>query len=265
MKNQIKTRGLALALALLMAAGTPLYAVQAPVQAAVTMAVKKGLKLEKGNYYYYVKGKKVKNTWKTIGKKKYYFKASGAAAVGWNKIGKKAYYFSAKGVMAKGKTVDKVKLGSNGQAALSDRAVMLVKAQSVLEQKTKSTQTKAQKLKACYQDMLKCSYLARFFPTDTADWEVQYAYDMLTNRKGNCYSYASAFAMLAKACGYNAKIVTGQLNKDANNIGPHAWVEIGGKVYDPQTQQNMDIDLYGKAYSEVSSRVTYTISVTIDA
>ena len=32
----------------------------------VQAAVKKGLKKENGRYYYYVKGKKIKNTWKSI-------------------------------------------------------------------------------------------------------------------------------------------------------------------------------------------------------
>ncbi len=36
------------------------------VQAATTKTVKNGLKKENGQYYYYVKGKKVKNTWKTV-------------------------------------------------------------------------------------------------------------------------------------------------------------------------------------------------------
>ena len=46
----------------------PLIAVQT-VQAASTAKaakVKNGLKKEGGQYYYYVKGKKVKNTWKTV-------------------------------------------------------------------------------------------------------------------------------------------------------------------------------------------------------
>lgn len=51
-----------------MPAAEPLIAVQT-VQAASTAKVakvKNGLKKEGGQYYYYVKGKKVKNTWKTV-------------------------------------------------------------------------------------------------------------------------------------------------------------------------------------------------------
>ena len=45
---------------------------QTPVMEGVTSvtevqaAVKKGLKKEKGKYYYYVRGRKVKNTWKSV-------------------------------------------------------------------------------------------------------------------------------------------------------------------------------------------------------
>lgn len=51
-----------------MPAAEPLIEVQT-VQAASTAKaakVKNGLKKEGGQYYYYVKGKKVKNTWKTV-------------------------------------------------------------------------------------------------------------------------------------------------------------------------------------------------------
>ncbi len=77
-----------------MPAAEPLIAVQT-VQAASTAKVAKvktGLKKEGGQYYYYVKGKKVKNTWKTVtvankttGKKmtyRYYFSNTGKAYKG---------------------------------------------------------------------------------------------------------------------------------------------------------------------------------------
>lgn len=63
----------------------------------VQAAVKKGLKKENGRYYYYIKGKKIKNTWKSIqlkdsktGKKvtyRFYFDKKGAACKGGSKWG----------------------------------------------------------------------------------------------------------------------------------------------------------------------------------
>lgn len=263
MKRQLKCKGIALALALSLTAGVPVMQMApVPVEAAAKTA-KSGLKQENGKYYYYKKGTKVKKTWVTIGKKEYYFQNDGSAAVGWTKIGKKAYYFNNKAVKVKSKNVDGVKLNAKGEASPSnERVAMLLKAQSAVAKVTKSSQTKAQKLKSCYEDMLKCSYLPRFFPTDTAGWEVKYASDMLDGRKGNCYSYAAAFGMMARACGYNAKIVTGQISKDGAEAVNHAWVEIGGKVYDPQTETVMGIDLYGQSYANIS-RAVYTIEKKI--
>mgnify|MGYP004641533899 FL=1 len=99
----------------------PVASVQT-VQAATTSKVKAGLKKENGQYYYYVKGKKVKNTWKTVtvtnsktGKKtscRYYFTATGKAYKGgtaWGenyitvkKIGGKYYGFNKYAQMVKG-------------------------------------------------------------------------------------------------------------------------------------------------------------------
>lgn len=50
-------------------------------------------------YYFDSKGKKLKSTWKTIQKKKYYFCADGHAAAGTYTIMKKQYLFSEKGVL----------------------------------------------------------------------------------------------------------------------------------------------------------------------
>lgn len=83
-------------------------------------AVKKGLKKEGGKYYFYDKGKRVKNTWKTVKVKKngkivsyrYYFGKNGAAYAGRlvyglrtpavKKINGKYYGFGISGRMIKG-------------------------------------------------------------------------------------------------------------------------------------------------------------------
>lgn len=96
----------------------PMLALSEPVVAEA--AVKSGLKKENKQYYYYVKGKKVKNTWKTVtvksnGKKvsyRYYFGKNGAAYKGKKsngivipavkKIKGKYYAFGDTGRMLKG-------------------------------------------------------------------------------------------------------------------------------------------------------------------
>lgn len=258
MKRWMKLRGMTLALALMLAVGAPVYVLQTPVEVSAK-TVKKGLKLEAGKYYYYRNGVKVRGKWITIGTNKYYFKANGVAAQGWNKIGGKAYFFNTKAVMVKNREVDGVKLNAQGWASLNDDRVKLVfKVSSVVADNTKGIRLKALKMKACYNFIrLKCTYAGRFGSTDTSGWEVNYAYQMLDTRKGNCYSSAAAFGMLARKCGYDAKIVTGKISIDGAAEIDHAWVEINGKVYDPQTHRDKGISVYGISYQ--STRVVYTV------
>lgn len=90
--------GLALGLFVLAAAGTA-----APRQAAAagTQAKKSGLQKEGKQYFFYAKGKKVKNQWKKVGKYKYYFGKKGAAKKGLCIIKGKRYYFDKKCRMVK--------------------------------------------------------------------------------------------------------------------------------------------------------------------
>ena len=74
-------------------------AAAAPV--SVNAAVKKGFVKEKGSYYYYESGKKVKG-FKTINSAKYYFDANGRMKTGWCTIGKDKYFFQSNGKMTTG-------------------------------------------------------------------------------------------------------------------------------------------------------------------
>lgn len=72
-----------------------------PQQPSATVK-KIGLVKEGTKYVYYdKKGRKVKNKWLTIKKKRYYFKADGTAAIGGNKIGKYIYVFDLQGRLIK--------------------------------------------------------------------------------------------------------------------------------------------------------------------
>lgn len=223
-----------------------------PVQAKTESQAKKksGLKKEKGNYYYYKNGKKVKKKWLTVKKKKYYFTKNGAAATGWTKISGKAYYFNNKGVMQKSKTVDGIKLNKKGNASMKSANVQLKFAAIAVVSKQKTLQN-------CYKYVTKFTYLPRNYSITKKGWEVTYALNALNDKKGNCYSYATAFAMLARECGYDAKIVTGTMVKNGGKEQPHAWVEIDGKVYDPQSENNMKIDCYAKTYDQITA-IVYT-------
>ena len=63
---------------------------------------KSGLIKEGTKYFFYdKKGNKLKSKWKTIQKRRYYFKADGTAAVGGTKIGKYTYVFDLQGRLLK--------------------------------------------------------------------------------------------------------------------------------------------------------------------
>ncbi len=102
------------------------------VTCSAASSKKNGLVKEKGKYYYYQKGKKVTNKWKTIttkGKKyTYYFGKNGAAYAGTvkdgiaipavKKVGRATYGFDKKGRRLKGIQVIKEKFyvfSSNGK------------------------------------------------------------------------------------------------------------------------------------------------------
>ena len=83
-------------------------------------------------------------------------------------------------------------------------------------------------------------------------WEVLYANDMLVYGKGNCISYGSEFAFLAKAIGYD--------NCYACHSGGHGWAEIEGKVYDPEWGRHFfDHTYFGIDYYNNPTSVNYTV------
>ena len=69
------------------------------------------------------------------------------------------------------------------------------------------------------------SYLRRTesYEWGVTGWEVEEALTMLHTGRGNCYSYAAVFCLLARQLGYDAEAVSGGVNW---NPRPHGWVEI---------------------------------------
>lgn len=60
----------------------------------------------------------------------------------------------------------------------------------------------------------------------TGNWSVPFAKEMYRNGGGNCYRYAALFCELAKAVGYDAKVVSGHVPSRSMGQTPHGWVEI---------------------------------------
>lgn len=108
---------------------------------------------------------------------------------------------------------------------------------------TKPTDTKAQKLRKCF-DYLQTEtyeYNPRVPHYRGMDWPIIYANDLFTTNGGNCLSYAAAFAFMAKAIGYD--------DVYACHSGGHGWTEIGGLIYDSEWQRSHhNYSYYGLSY-----------------
>ncbi len=200
--------------------------------------------LRSGRYYYYdANGKKTTGLAK-IKNKKYYFDSKGIQRTGWQLIGKSYYFFNVgkakKGNMVTNKTVNGVRLNKNGKAVLTkdskEKLKLMVHATSVVEKITNWSMSKMERLRKCF-DYTKSKYKyydwRRF--TNAKNWDRAYAGDMFYHGRGNCYSYAAAFAYLANAAGYSASVISS---------GGHGWAEIGGRVFDPDWALVSKVDSY---------------------
>ena len=145
---------------------------------------------------------------------------------GWNNVNGKRYYFYSNGIMAKNTYINGYQITASG--AMSNTALNLQnKIKSIINNNTKSTQTQEQKLKSCY-DYVSKSYSYKHYNNfkNTSDWQMNYAYRMINDYKGNCYMYAAAFAFMARELGYDAKCIPGRVTSAGGGYIPHCWVEI---------------------------------------
>lgn len=214
-----------------------------------------------GRYYYYdAKGRKLKGL-KKISGKYYYFDKKYAQRTGWQKIGNNYYFFRISngkgGYMMKSTTVDGITLYSSGKAKKTtdslDKLGILIKANQIAGNITNENMTKTQKLRKCFDYVKKAyGYATRRKFSPVKNWERAYAKDMFYYGKGNCFSYAAAFAYLANAVGYTKIYVV--------SSGGHGWAEIDGKVYDPDWALVSKADSYfamSYSLSGVNGRPNY--------
>lgn len=214
--------------------------VQAETTKAITAtsktAVKKGWVNSGTKRYYYVNGKKVINTWKTISKKRYYFGSDGAMKKGWQTISKKKYYFGSDGVMKTGWYSIGSKsyyFNSQGVYVPSKTKAMdktlLAKTDQIIKAAVSSKDSSTTKLKKLFNYVQKNYSYGRVMNfTGKSGWHYTYAKEIMTKKKGSCYHYAAAYAVLAKrATGLPVRICWGTSNAfNARRWQKHGWVEI---------------------------------------
>lgn len=209
----------------------------------------------------------------------------GLTLSGWNEENGKIYYYNADGTLPKGKTVvyatfkgvegywylengvldltSRCGVTVNGtnwivtegkaRKAVSESDKTLFRAFQAVEKATTPNMTKAEKLKACF-DYVKTAYKETRPRTPHylgADWTIIYANDMFVRGKGNCCSYAAAFAFMAKALGYE--------NVYGCNSGGHGWAEIDGLIYDPEWSKG-----HGTAANHYYFGITYAANYGVN-
>lgn len=220
-----------------------------------------------GKYYYYFKetgqaGTKgmILTGERKIKKTEYYFKKTGKAGVigrgldGWVNL-KRGRCRCSKGKILKNRYVDNYYVGPNGaMSAKSKKLYNLVK--STINKNTNSSMTKEQKLRACYNYLIKGGfrYVRNYVFKNEASWKMDCAYQMLSNKQGICYHFSSAFGFMARELGYDADIIKGKISSVSGGYSAHSWteIEIGGKkyVFDASMEHGNRGDFYKKTYAQ---------------
>lgn len=185
---------------------------------------------------------------------------------------------------AKAATNEKDVLNSASLSPINTNYAPLDKlVQEVLKDTITNDMTTYEKVRACYNFLIKnMSYSSNIFNLTayyeimyrsnySSDWDrkvLYYAYSALNNKKDSCYGYSSAFVVLTRAIGLESYVVQGKTALAKGGYGNHWWVniKIDGKyyVFDP----NVDDDIakggtiyyyrFCKLDSDVPNKYIYT-------
>ena len=186
-------------------------------------------KTSKGRHYYYnARGKKIKGKVK-IGSRYYFFDKNGIQRYGWKKIKNDYYFFristgTTGAYMLTSTTINGIALDASGRASKSGsnlrKLKLMTEANNIVEKISRPGMNKMQRLRASFDYVKKqyTYYCWREF-RNTQDWEKDFAEDMFfRGGRGDCVSYAAAFAYLANAVGMKKVYVICS--------GGHGWAEI---------------------------------------
>lgn len=199
----------------------------------------------KGKYYVFsAKGKLFrpkKNSLVNVRGRTYGVSPGGIALTGWHVVGDQLYNMEKTGAVRKNIRCQGIELSGSGAAINSRKAEMKMVIVRAVDTAVKEKMTKSQKLYACWKYL--CSkkrfqYAPKYPDLTEEGWQRDTAYDMLKTKKGNCYSFACAFAAMADELGYESYVVYGRIkgprDEAADGFTRHAWVKINGRYYDPE-------------------------------
>ena len=209
-----------------------------------------------GVWYYMSAGGQMQTGWQRIGGSWYYLTGSGAMATGWLQLGDDWYYLGSDGAMYANRWYGNYYLTADGTwdpDREGDQLDTLL--QQVIDQVTTQAMSQEGKLRACYDYVVNTfSYERKYNFSNAAGWQRQYALEMLTKGRGNCYNFAATFGCLAEKLGYsNVRTIAGMTGKAGGGWTPHSWVEIDMNgttyIFDPEMEHANGYDLWKKTYA----------------
>ena len=210
-----------------------------------------------GGTWYYLNGSGAMLTgWQHIGGSWYYLTGSGAMATGWLQLGDDWYYLGSDGAMYANRWYGNYYLTADGTwdpDREGDQLDTLL--QQVIDQVTTQAMSQEGKLRTCYDYVVNTfSYERKYNFSNAAGWQRQYALEMLTKGRGNCYNFAATFGCLAEKLGYsNVRTIAGMTGKAGGGWTPHSWVEIDMNgttyIFDPEMEHANGYDLWKKTYA----------------
>lgn len=221
---------------------------------------------------------KVSNGWVTTSDGKTKYRKNGKFVKGCQKIGKSYYFFDVNGVMQRKDTTfrgvlyyingkGQVQGRKHGSQYFSAAGKRLGKdkandmrayqnARRIVNGITNDHMSKPQKLRVCFNWMRNNGLGAwRKLSDGGNSWCAINANDLFERRRGDCISYACAFAYMAKVIGYkNVSVCSRATRKD----DLHTWTEINGRVYDSYFGKRRGANIYyGVPYSKYQYRVVF--------
>lgn len=105
----------------------------------------------------------------------------------------------------------------------------------IIAEQTTEEMDDMEKLQAVYQYVVKSfSYRkGEIYEIGQTGWIADEALKLFTTDRGNCYSYAAGFCVLARALGFDACAYSGTCAGETEEPDPHGWVEIvlDGETY----------------------------------
>ena len=241
-----------------------------------TAVVKMSSGKNKDKFVYFKDGVFNKKSGKTNVNKSTYYLSNGIAKGGLKTIGDKKYYFNKK--TCKLIKSREIKLGdkwyiANKDGVLRDKPKAYIKAAEMINRYTLGTDSDYEKLHKCYKwTASHCSYAYKknYYKPSGKKWVNKYASNMFQTRRGRCYSFAAAFAVMAREIGYkDVKVVVGSCNGFTGRYIPHAWVEVvidgKRKVFDPEYEYRHVSRDYRRSFDQTyaTMRSGYKISYTV--